>query len=117
MSFPIGLVLDGLVAVLLVATISYCFSLSKKLERLRDAEGDLRHVIADLVGATQQAERAITGLKLTAEDTDAQLSKKLTMARTLIEELSTLARVRAGNGQDLRRPEPEYRNSSLRKAG
>lgn len=117
MSLPIGLLLDGLVAVLLIATISYCFTLSRKLERLRDAQGDLRQVIGDLVGATQQAERAITGLKATAEETDIQLSDKLKKARMLIEELSMLARTRTGNGQDANRVKPELRGFTARKAG
>lgn len=117
MSFPIGLVLDGLVAVLLIATISYCFMLSRKLERLRDAEGDLRQVIGDLVGATQQAERAITGLKATADETDLQLSDKLKKARMLIEELTMLARTRTGGGHNPGRTAHDVRGAAARKAG
>ncbi len=117
MTFPIGLVLDGLVAALLIATISYCFILSKKLERLRDARGELRQVIGDLVGATHQAELAIAGLKATAEETDLQLSEKLAKAKMLIEELSTLARARAGDKPVSQRAGPEFRGLSARRAG
>lgn len=91
MNMPVGLILEGLVAALLVATIGYCYVLTRKLERLRASQGDLRQVIVELVGATQKAESAISGLKATADETDARLSEKLTKARALIEELSVLA--------------------------
>lgn len=91
MTFSVGLMLDLLLVVLLVATLSYCLVLSRKLDRFRDCQSDLRATIRELATATVNAERAITGLKATSDETDTRLSDKLRRARALIEELTLLS--------------------------
>lgn len=63
-----GLLIEGLVIVLLIATISYCALLSSRLKRLKSEESALRSTIAELLTATELAERAIRGLKVTANE-------------------------------------------------
>lgn len=92
MTLPVGLILDVLLAVLLVATLAYCLILSRKLDHLRNGQSELHLIIDQLGDATLNAERAIRGLKLTADETDARLSEKLSRARILIDELTALAR-------------------------
>ncbi|MGB3273113.1 MAG: DUF6468 domain-containing protein, partial [Xanthobacteraceae bacterium] len=64
----VGLVVEGVVAALLIATIGYCTVLNKRLKRLKADEHSLKATIAELITATEIAERAIGGLKLTVRD-------------------------------------------------
>lgn len=76
----LGLLVEGLVAGLLLVTIGYCMLLNRRLKRLRADEASLRATIAELVHATEIAERAITGFKETAAECDRNLSNKLRQA-------------------------------------
>ena len=62
-TLPIGMIIEGLVAVLLLITIGYCWMLNRRLQRLRADEEVLRATISELMTATEIAERAILGLK------------------------------------------------------
>lgn len=80
MSSIIGLLIEGLVAVLLALTIGYCIALNNRLKRLRADEQALKATIGELITATEIAERAISGLKLTVRDCDATLGERLRTA-------------------------------------
>jgi hypothetical protein len=90
-SLPIGLIIEGLVAVLLLITIAYCWILNRRLQRLRADEQTLRATISELMTATEIAERAILGLKTTAAEADKSLGRRLkeaeTMSHTLAEQI------------------------------
>ena len=75
-----GFVIESLVAVLLVLTIGYCALLNKRLLRLRADEQTLKATIGELITATEIAERAIGGLKLTVRDCDNNLGGRLATA-------------------------------------
>jgi hypothetical protein len=75
--------IETLVAALLMITIGYCIVLNRRLKRLRTDERALRQMIAELVGATETAERAIAGLRLTVEDSDRTLGERLRSAERL----------------------------------
>lgn len=83
----VGMMIELLVALLLVLTISYCVTLNRRLKRLRNDEEALRATIAELITATEIAERAILGLKATAGDCDRNLSHRLREAERLSGEL------------------------------
>lgn len=68
MSYSFGLTIESLVAILLLLTIVYCARLNSRLERLRADEGKMRANVAELVTATEAAERAIAGLKATVRE-------------------------------------------------
>jgi hypothetical protein len=72
-----GLIIEGLVAVLLALTIGYCMLLNRRLTRLRNDEHSFKDTIAELIAATESAERAIAGLKLTVRDSEEILAKRL----------------------------------------
>ncbi|WP_434058515.1 DUF6468 domain-containing protein [Coralliovum pocilloporae] len=80
---PLGLIIESLVAVLLILTIVYCIVLNSRLKRLRADEEAMRATIGELITATEIAERAILGLKSTANDCDQTLSTRLEEASTL----------------------------------
>lgn len=82
-----GLLIEGLVIVLLIATISYCAVLSKRLKILKSEESALRSTIAELLTATELAERAIQGLKVTAHEHQKTLGMRVRDAERLNVEL------------------------------
>ncbi|HRF07817.1 MAG TPA: DUF6468 domain-containing protein [Xanthobacteraceae bacterium] len=72
-----GLVIEGLVAVLLALTIGYCVVLNKRLIRLKADDSAMRGTIAELVTATEFAERAIKNLRSITQETNATLGEGL----------------------------------------
>jgi Domain of unknown function (DUF6468) len=83
----IGLLIETLVAVLLVVTIAYCMLLNKRLKRLRADEQSLKATIAELITATEIAERAVGGLKVTVRECDQKLGGQLAIANELADRL------------------------------
>jgi hypothetical protein len=84
----IGLVIEGLVAILLVLTIGYCMVLNSRLKMLKSDEQALKATISELITATEIAERAIAGLKLTVRDCDLSLGERLRNAEQLSGEIA-----------------------------
>ncbi|GHA14621.1 hypothetical protein GCM10007989_06650 [Devosia pacifica] len=76
-AFPLGLVIEGSVAILLALTIGYCVVLNARLKRLHQDRDQLRDIVNDLVNATNLANRAIQELKVTAQEADSTLSVRL----------------------------------------
>jgi Domain of unknown function (DUF6468) len=87
MSHSLGMVIESLVAVLLMLTIAYCMLLNKRLKRLKADEHSLKAVIAELITATEIAERAIGGLKHTVRDVNGNLGDQLTAATEMSAQL------------------------------
>jgi len=88
-TLPLGMIIEGLVAVLLLITIAYCWMLNRRLQRLRADEEVLRATISELMTATEIAERAILGLKTTAAEADKTLGSRLKQAETMSHTLAT----------------------------
>jgi Domain of unknown function (DUF6468) len=86
-SHTIGLLIETLVAVLLVVTIAYCMLLDKRLKRLKADEQSLKATIAELITATEIAERAVGGLKVTVRECDQNLGSQLAIANELADRL------------------------------
>jgi hypothetical protein len=87
MSHGFGLMIEMLVAILLMITIGYCFVLNNRLKRLRADEQSLRGTIAELITATEIAERAVAGLKTTAYECERTLGERLKIAERCCVEL------------------------------
>jgi len=90
----ITLIADVLVGCLLVATIITCFVLTKRIERLKADETGMRQTVGALIAATDTAERAIAGLKLTLGDCDRTLAERLQTAERYAADLA--AQIEAG---------------------
>jgi hypothetical protein len=88
MSHSFGLVIESLVAVLLLVTIGYCTLLNRRLKRLKADEHSMRAMIAELITATEIAERAIGGLKVTVRECDENLGAQLTAGTALSAKLA-----------------------------
>ena len=83
MNQGIGMIIDCIVAILLMMTIGYCMMLNRRLKLLKADEQSLRATISELVTATEIAERAIGGLKITVHECDMGLGERLRKAERL----------------------------------
>ena len=83
MSHTLGIAIESLVAILLLLTIGYCMLLNTRLKRLKADEHSLKATIGELITATEIAERAIGGLKLTVRDVNDNLGNQLASAADL----------------------------------
>lgn len=77
MNHLFGLTIESLVAVLLLLTILYCARLNSRLKLLKADERTMKTTIAELVLATENAERAIGGLNATLREAEDTLSVQL----------------------------------------
>jgi hypothetical protein len=89
MSPIIAIVIESLVAALLFVTIAYCIMLNKRLKLLRADEQSLKATIGELITATEIAERAIAGLKLTVRECNDTLGGQLASASEMCDRLGT----------------------------
>ena len=96
MSLLVTLAADGLVAILLVATIVSSMKLSRRITQLKGDEAALRQTIGDLMVATASAERAIAGLRNTLDECDRTLAERLGTAERYAADIA--AQVEAGEG-------------------
>ena len=87
MNHSLGLTIETLVAILMMVTIGYCMLLNSRLKRLRADEHSLKAVIAELLTATEIAERAIGGLKHAVRDVNEDLGNRLASATEMSEQL------------------------------
>lgn len=84
-----ALVIESLVAALLLVTIAYCMLLNKRLKLLRADEQSLKATIGELITATEIAERAIGGLKVTVRECNDNLGGQLSTAAEMCDRLGT----------------------------
>jgi hypothetical protein len=95
MSPFVSIAANGLVAVLLAATIVTSVRLSRRITRLKADEASLRQTIGELVQASETAERAIAGLRTTLSECDRTLADRLRTAERYAADLAE--QVAAGN--------------------
>jgi hypothetical protein len=72
-----GLTIEALVSILLLLTILYCARLNRQLKGLKANDASMKQTIAELMTATESAERAIAGLKLTVREAENTLGEQL----------------------------------------
>lgn len=78
---------DAIVAVLLVATISYAAVLNQRLAVLRGDRVKLEELVLGLTVAAQRAEAGIGQLRAAAEDVGRGLERRIEQARSLRDDL------------------------------
>ncbi|MEA2980304.1 MAG: hypothetical protein QOF09_2127 [Alphaproteobacteria bacterium] len=76
----VPLTIESLVSILLLLTILYCIRLNEQLKRLKADGSSMQRTIAELITATESAERAIAGLKATVREADETLGERLKAA-------------------------------------
>jgi hypothetical protein len=85
-----GLIVDGLLALLLVATITACFIVYKRLSTIKDGQAELQRLVRDLNAAAQQAQKGVAGLKASAEEVEGRLALERQKAVAMADELSLI---------------------------
>ncbi len=115
------LMLDALVAVLLVATISYALLLSRRLGALRDDKHQLVTLIRSLDDSARRAESGIAGLRSAADQIGQQLQHRLDQGESLRTDLSYIVELGSGLADRLetaiRANREETKPSTARGAG
>jgi hypothetical protein len=91
----IGMLIEGLVCVLLAATIAHCLRLDRKLKMLKADEQAMRRTIVDLVSATEKAERAVAGLRSVVDQCDQSITGHLRDAERHAQDLAL--QIRSGD--------------------
>jgi hypothetical protein len=94
-SYGFGFIIEALVAILLLVTIGYCTVLNNRLKRLKADERVLKATIAELITATEMAERAVAGLRTTARECESTLGERMMAAEQCCAELNR--QVKAGD--------------------
>jgi Domain of unknown function (DUF6468) len=94
MSTMFSVTADILVAVLLAATIITSLRLSRRIAKLKGDEEAMRRTIGELMLASENAERAIAGLRTTLSECERTLGERLVTAERYAADLS--AQVEAG---------------------
>ena len=82
------LILDIIVAILLIATITYSVILNNRLTQLRKHRDDLTKLVAAFNDATMRAEAGIPKLKRTAEEAGSTLQERVEKAQSLRDDLA-----------------------------
>lgn len=90
------LILEGLVAVLLLVTIGYCFVLNRRLAALRNGQSELHDVVRVLNEASEKARASVEQLRRSSVSIAEDLSAKAKAGRALADELGVI--VESGNG-------------------
>ena len=86
-----GLVLDGLVALLMVATIVFCFRLNRRLASFRGVQAEMKGLVSSFVAATERAELGVARLRAAAEESGVTLQERFEGARAVADELAFLS--------------------------
>lgn len=85
-----GLILDGLIVVLLCATVVYAATLNRRLGRLRDNRAEMALAARAMADAAAKADAGIKGLKQTAGSVGVAIQSDIEKARALRDELTFL---------------------------
>jgi hypothetical protein len=91
-----SLLLEGLLAVLLVATIAYSVMLDRRLRTLRQSRDEMQALLASFTAATAHAQAGLIALRETGQTTTRDLQGDIERAKALRDDLSFL--VDRGNG-------------------
>ena len=89
----LALLLDGAIAILILAALGLGLRLQRSLRELRSNDGELERLILALDGASARAAAAIDGLRRAATDAD----ERLAGAQELVDDLRFLS----GRGEQL----------------
>lgn len=87
---PLSMIVEVTLAVLLMATLICCFSLDRRLKRLRTDQESLNGTVHALNAAVMSAGASVAKLRAATSEAEKTLGGKVTSARALVDELSLL---------------------------
>ena len=88
---PVGVGLDGLLALLLIAALAVGVRLSRRLKALRDGQSAFVRSVGELDAAATRAENGLESLRLATQEAHDQLLTRIEAARTLSARLDRAA--------------------------
>ncbi len=83
----LSIIIELIMVLLLVVTISYCFIVNSKLTALRTDQSGIRQVISELNRSSERAEKAISEMRRTALHVEGQIAGQMDAARHASEDL------------------------------
>lgn len=83
----LSIIIELIMALLLVVTISYCFIVNSKLTALRTDQSGIRQVIGELNRSSERAEKAIGEMRRSALHVEGQIAGQMDAARHASEDL------------------------------
>ena len=86
----LGLVIDGIILVLLAATVFYAARLSLALKQFREGKAEFAQLLNQLHQATSQADQSILNLQKSTEDSGHNLQMRINSAKSLSDELQLM---------------------------
>jgi len=89
------LMIDGALALLLIAAIVVCVMVYKRLGTIRAGQAELKTLVDQLNTAAVEAQRSVAGLKVAAEEIEGRLKLEEQKAAAIADELSLMTE--AGN--------------------
>ena len=82
--------IDGILIILLVATICCAISLSRRLSSLRSDKKNLEKLIGEFHDISEKADKSLTGIRATAEEVSWELAEANAKSRSMRDELAFL---------------------------
>jgi len=101
LAMEFSLIIDGLIVVLLVATIAYAAILNRKLGALRDGKLEMEALIASFSESTERAGSGVESLRREAGRSGEALQNKVEIARGLADDLGFLIETGTGLAERL----------------
>ncbi len=89
------MIVDGVLALLLISSITVSIIVYRRLGTIREGQAQLRTLVDDLNKAVQDAQRSVAGLKQSAVDVEERLQSQVQRAGALADELGMITE--AGN--------------------
>lgn len=96
----IGVFMDGLIAVLLLATIATGIFLNRRIERMRKFTAEMGSMVGGFDKATSRARAGVEALRTALRESGEQLQDQINVARDLRDDL----RAMGAAGRDTERP-------------
>eukprot|EP00657_Telonema_sp_P-1_P006529 TRINITY_DN2542_c0_g1_i1.p1 TRINITY_DN2542_c0_g1~~TRINITY_DN2542_c0_g1_i1.p1 ORF type:complete len:139 (+),score=18.32 TRINITY_DN2542_c0_g1_i1:225-641(+) len=89
------MIVDGVLALLLISSITVSIIVYRRLGTIREGQAQLRTLVDDLNRAVQDAQKSVAGLKQSAVDVEERLQSQVQKAGSLADELGMITE--AGN--------------------
>ena len=83
-------IIDGILIILLVATIFCAVSLSRRLSSLRSDKKNLEKLMSEFHHISEKADKSLTGIRATAEEVSRELAEANAKSRSMRDELAFL---------------------------
>ena len=83
-------IIDGILIILLSATIFCAVSLSRRLSSLRSDKKNLEKLMSEFHHISEKADKSLTGIRATAEEVSRELAEAHAKSRSMRDELAFL---------------------------